>query len=155
MIWLIFLLLSSCSGPKTFNEYVIHFQPIAQQKEALILEGTKEVGLEKKAVLFTSPKHVGIDEARRLLVWAVHTFLETLELESEKLIFGIQFKESDGSLVGEGFIAEVTLRKDKIHYYLFENGSRVKVFVEEFEEAFPKAFGEAPLEGFRPFSVSL
>lgn len=150
MIWLVFLLFFSCSGPKTFSDYIVKFQKVAQQKEGLVLQGIKE---DEKAALFASPKHVGIDEARRLLIWAVYTFRAMRDYEP--LIFGIQFKEADGTLVKEGFIAEVTLKQDKIHYYILENGARVRIFVEEYEEAFPKAFGEPPLEGFRPFSELL
>ena len=152
----LFLLTGCTAVPQTFPAYSAHFEKSPLNRERLQLEGTIDDAGGQAAVLFRSDKHVGVDEARRLLVATTTRFLrETSALDEHSLTLGIQFKEVDGTLVGDGFIAEVTLRRGRIHYYLFQ-GSRKQILVENYDDAFAKAFGTTVPEGcFRPFSEVL
>lgn len=148
---------TGCSTAKTFPEAAKGFAKTAWEKERLCLEGTIDGAPGKAAVLFRSDKHVGVDEARRMSLALTKRFLEYLkktdlaDFTPENIVVGIQFKERDGSLIGDNFIAEATVRKGKIHYYLFDK-VRKEILVEEFEAAFGKSFGYLSPHEVRPFS---
>lgn len=152
-------LLVSCSSHLTYSKQVDQFSTVVQERDGLKLSGYK-VEEKKITALFISAKHVGVDEARRNMVGLVRRLNASLRLpeeecfDQENLNLKILFQESDKSFVIEGFIAQVMLKRNKLLFYIWDQKteSLIKVYQEDFDESFGKAYGYQAKEGFRPFS---